>query len=85
MVLLIWDTSIFWPTPLLSLANSAESMPRHRVMPPTWSEGAPRTDTGYLAQGGVADIISPARACPQPSREGSSASGPSGPNPEAEA
>ena len=85
IVLLRWETSTFWPTPCDWRASRADSMPKHSVMPPIWSEGAPRTDTGCFAHGGVADIISPARACPQPSRDGNSASGPSGPKPEAEA
>ena len=85
MVLLRCETSTFWPIPCAWRASSADSMPRQSVMPPIWSDGAPLTETGCLAHGGVADIIRPARACPQPSREGSSASGPSGPNPDAEA
>ena len=85
MVLLMCDTSTFCPTPWLSRAQSAESIPRHRIMPPIWSEGAPLTEIGCFAHGGVADIISPARACPQASRDGISASGPSGPKPDADA
>ena len=84
-MLLRWETSTFWPTPCDCRASSADSMPRQSMIPPIWSDGAPLTDTGCCAHGGVDDIISPARACPQPSREGSSASGPSGPNPDAEA
>ena len=54
-------------------------------MPPIWSEGAPLTDMGCFAHGGVADIIRPARACPHASSDGISASGPLVPKPDADA
>ena len=85
IVLLMCDTSTFCPTPWLSLAHSADSIPRQRMMPPIWSEGAPLTEMGCFAHGGVADIISPARACPHASREGIIASGPFVPKPDADA
>ena len=73
------DASTFWPTPCTCRATSAASTPWHSIIAPIWSDTPCDTRTGSSAPAGVAEIISPPRACPQPSKDGSAESGPFGP------
>ena len=79
MLALRWDASTFCPTPCTCRATSAARTPEQSMIAPIWSDTPCETRTGSSDHDGVADSISPPRACPQPSNDGRAESGPFGP------